>query len=87
MRQLVILCGFGLCSATAFSQQQVSNTKKPIAVPVSSREKMTEALVTDSLAIGTAKKTVEPVVPGEEHKKPAVPEGTPVLNSTKKRPE
>ena len=89
MKQLLVFFGLSLFSTTAFSQQQVSNARKPITAPVHGNVNTSEGLVSDSTAVSTMKRPINlenQVVPvsngtGENQ------EQVPMVNSTKRKPE
>lgn len=89
MKKLLIFFGLSLFSSAAFSQQQVSNVRKPIAVPVPEKVSTSEGLVSDSTAVSTMKRPINrenqvvPVSNGTETNR----EQTPMVNSTRRKPE
>ncbi len=88
MKKLLVFLGLSLFSSTAFSQQQVSNARKPIAAPVPEKVSISEGLVSDSTAVSTMKRPINrnqeiPVSNGTGESK----EQAPIVNSTKRKPE
>lgn len=89
MKKLLVFFGLSLCSTAAFSQQQVSNARKPIAAPVPEKVSTSEGLVSDSTAVGTMKRPINrenqeiPVSNGTEMNREQIP----MVNSTKRKPE
>lgn len=86
MKKLLVFFGLSLCSSAAFSQQQISNTRKPIAASVPEKVGASEVLVSDSTAVSTMKRPINreiPVSNGTETNR----EQMPMVNSTKRKPE
>lgn len=89
MKKLLVFFGLSLFSSAAFSQQQVSSARKPIAAPVPERVSTSEELVSDSTAVSTMKSSIN-----QENRKIPVSNGmgangeqTPMVNSNKRKPE
>jgi archaellum component FlaF (FlaF/FlaG flagellin family) len=89
MKKLLVFFGLSLFSSTAFSQQQISNARKPIAAAVPEKVSTSEELVSDSTAVSTMKRTIN-----RENKEIPVSNGTganreqtPIVNSTRRKPE
>jgi hypothetical protein len=92
MKKLLVFFGLSLCSSAAFSQQQISNTRKPIAASVPEKVGASEVLVSDSTAVSTMKRPINRENP--ENREIPVSNGTetnreqmPLVNSTKRKPE
>lgn len=89
MKQLLVFFGLSFFSTAAFSQQQVSNARKPIAAPVPEKVITSEGLVSDSTAVSTMKRPINlenqvvPVSNGTGENREQVP----MVNSTKRKPE
>lgn len=89
MKKLIVFFGLSLFSSAAFSQQQVSNARKPIAAPVPKKVSTSEGLVSDSMTVSTMKRSIN-----RENKEIPVSNGTmvneeqkPMVNSTRRKPE
>lgn len=88
MKKLLVLFGLSLFSSAAFSQQQVSNARKPIAT-VPEKVSTSEGLVSDSTTVSTMKRSIN-----RENLEIPVSNGTvvneeqkPMVNSTRRKPE
>jgi len=86
MKQLLLIGGLSLVSMTSFSQQQISNEKKPNSAQVPAE--MLQEPVLDSTSVNSMKKQINPISPAEpKENQGSNGQEKPVLNSTKRKPE
>lgn len=88
MKQFLILIGMGLFSMTAFSQQQISNSKKLAQPQVPLETGTSQEQISDSITVNSVNKQINPTSHIEsKEKQGSSTEEKPVLNSTMRKPE
>jgi hypothetical protein len=87
-KQFLIFAGLSLLSMTAFSQQQISNSKKLVQPQVPVEASTSQEQVSDSIAVNSMNKQVNPGSPVDPKEKQGsnTPE-KPALNSINRKPE
>lgn len=89
MKQFLLLIGLSVFSTAAFSQQQISNAKKPASVQVPVETTTPQELISDSIVINNSmKKQTDPISPVEpKENQGSNGQEKPALISTKRKPE